>query len=307
MADDPEDRARPGMRSRDQMALLAASCLLLSVLAGMLPDGVVPSSYRTAGWLVLALLALAVMFFAFPHMWVYGLWLAGIWGACVFGLQLVLLGGERIFARWWAAAGIGLLMELAALFLLYTLVMRVRIARSVQESRAPLGLWLLSVMAFFPLCNISGASLAYWSAGGSLAALALYGISEAALGFLAVYICWAPEEAVWSAPRATAAATAATPGGAAPKKGGRKAPPAPEYCPSCGARLKTVRLSCPSCGTASEALWCPASESYVAPCPSCGSPTLSSDDRCIKCNSAYPGPSCPSCGRASPARDWSPA
>jgi len=110
----------PGMRVRDQLALLAAACLLLSVTSGLLPDSVLPSAYRTAGWLVFAALALAVMYFAFPHMWVYGLWLAGIWGATGVRPQLVLLGGERLFARYWAAAGIGLLMVLAALFSLST-------------------------------------------------------------------------------------------------------------------------------------------------------------------------------------------
>ena len=160
MADERGDVAQPGMRARDQLALLAASCLLLSVVAGMLPDGMLPSAYRTAGWAVFALLALAVMYFAFPHMWVYGLWLAGIWAASVIGLQLLLLGGERLFANQWAAAGIGLLMELAALFLIYTLLLRIRIARSVLESRSPLGLWLLAVWAFFVLCILSGAGLA---------------------------------------------------------------------------------------------------------------------------------------------------
>jgi len=298
----------PGMRVRDQLALLAAACLLLSVTASLLPDSVLPSAYRTAGWLLFAALALAVMYFAFPHMWVYGLWLSGIWGATVFGLQLVMLGGERLFARYWAAAGIGLLMVLAALFLVYTLLMRVRIARSVLESRAPLGLWLLSVLAFFLLCLLSGAGLALWTGGGSPAALGLHGASEVLLGLLAVYICWAPEDAVWSAagsarePPAEEAEAASGP--LLKRMGGRREAPVPATCPACEGRLRTVRLACPSCGAASDALWCAASESYVAPCPSCGAPTLTADDRCLKCRAPYPGPSCPSCGKTSPARDW---
>jgi predicted RNA-binding Zn-ribbon protein involved in translation (DUF1610 family) len=309
VADDQPDVSQPGMRSRDQLALLAASCLLLSVTAGMLPDSVLPSAYRTAGWLVFALLALAVMYFAFPHMWAYGLWLAGIWGASVFGMQLILLGGERLFARYWAAAGIGLLMELGALFLVYTLLMRVRIARSVLESRGPLGLWLLAVVAFFVLCNLSGAGLALWSAGGSPAALGLYALSEALLALSAVYICWAPEEAVWSsagkAPAPEAEEQMAEPAGGLLKKiGGRKEAPAPKACPACGAKLRAVRLKCPSCGAEAEVLWCAASESYVALCPACNAPTLTSEERCLKCGAPYPGPACPSCGKASPAREW---
>jgi len=308
VADDQNDDAQPGMRPRDQLALLSAACLLLSVVAGMLPDSVLPSAYRTAGWVVFALLGFAVMYFAFPHMWIYGLWLAGIWGASVVGLQLILLGGERLFARYWAAAGIGLLMELAALFLIYTLLMRIRIARSVLESRAPLGLWLLVVLAFFVLCNLSGVGLALWSAGGSTGALGLYGISEAMVALAAVYICWAPEEAVWSA-AGTASATPAEPpaaGGLLRLMGGRKEAPAPKACPACGAKLKGVRLKCPSCGEPSEVQWCAASESYVASCPACSASTLTSERRCIKCGAPFPGLACPSCGKASPAREWRP-
>ena len=308
MADDPTDDAQPGMRARDQLSILAAACLLLSVVAGMLPDGVLPSAYRTAGWMVFAGFGLAVMYFAFPHMWIYGLWLAGIWGASVFGLQLILLGGERLFARYWAAAGIGLLMELAAIFLIYTLLMRIRIARSVLESRAPLGLWLLVVIGFFFLCNLSGLGLAFWSTKGSTAALGLYAVSEAMVALSAVYICWAPEEAVWSA-TGTASATAAAPseampGGLLTRIGGRKEAPAPKACPACGAKLNGARLRCPSCGDPSEVQWCAASESYIAPCPACNSPTLTSERRCIKCGAPFSGLSCPACGRTSAVREW---
>ena len=312
VADGQADEVRPGMRPRDQMALLAASCLLLSVLAGMLPDTVLPAAYRTTGWAVFALLALAVMYFAFPHMWFYGLWLAGIWGASVFGLQLLLLGGERLFANYWAAAGIGLLMELAAIFLIYTLLMRIRIARSVLESRAPLGLWLLVVLSFFVLCVSSGAGLALWSAGGHPAALGLYGISESLLSLAAVYICWAPEESVWSgagtakAEQAPAAPLESPGGGLLKRMAARKEAAAPKVCPACGAGLKGVPLRCPSCGKASEVLWCAASESYVAPCPACNAPTLTSERQCIRCGAPSPGLSCPSCGKASPAREWRP-
>ena len=312
MADELEEGAQPGMRPRDQLALLSASCLLLSVLAGMLPDTVLPAVYRTTGWAVFALLALAVMYFAFPHMWVYGLWLAGIWGASVFGLQLLLLGGERLFANYWAAAGIGLLMELAAIFLIYALLMRVRIARSVLESRAPLGLWLLVVIAFFILCVFSGVGLALWSAGGYPAALGLYGISESLLAMAAVYICWAPEESVWSrAGTAPSEAAPATPlespgGGLLKRMAARKEAAPPKVCPACGARLKGVPLRCPSCGKATEVLWCASSESYVAPCPACNAQTLSSEPQCIKCGVPFQGLSCPSCGKASPAREWRP-
>jgi len=116
--------------------------------------------------------------------------------------------------------------------------MRVRIARSVLESRAPLGLWLLSVLAFFALCLLSGAGLAFWSAGGFPAALGLHGASEAVLGLLAVYICWAPEDAVWSA------AGSAPPG--AFRGSGRRAGPAAKVhgrsqgCPRPG-RLPVLR------------------------------------------------------------------
>jgi len=308
VADYPSDDAHPGMRPRDQLAMLAAACLLLSVTTGMLPDSILPSAYRTAGWVIFAVFGFAVMYFAFPHMWVYGLWLAGIWGGSVFGLQLIMLGGERLFARYWAAAGIGLLMELAALFLVYTLLMRIRIARAVLESRAPLGLWLLVVFAFFILCNLSGAGLAIWSAGGSVAALGLYGMSEAMVAVSAVYICWAPEEAVWSAAGTAAAPAEATTGSASGgllrMMGGRKEAPAPKVCPACGANLKGARLKCPNCDETSLIQWCAASESYVAACPACSSLTLTSARQCIKCGAPFPGLPCPACGKVSAVREW---
>jgi hypothetical protein len=299
------------MRARDQLAVLAAACLLLSLVAGMLPDSVLPAAYRTGGWIFFAVLAVGLMYFAFPHTWVYALWLGGIWGATVIGLQLLVLGGDRIFQRYWAAAGIGLLMELAALFLVYTMLMRIRVARAALESRAPLGLWFMAVVGFFVLGNISGAGLALWSAGGSAAALAVYGASEMLLALAAVYICWAPEEAVWSrrerAPVPGEAVAETVQAGLLKIVGARKEPAAPETCPSCGARLRRVDLRCPACGQPSGTLWCGASESYVAPCPSCHSHTLTIEPRCLSCGAPFPGIACPSCRKVSPARDWRPA
>ncbi|MBM4247903.1 MAG: hypothetical protein FJ149_00365 [Euryarchaeota archaeon] len=308
MARESRDDAGEAMRSRGQLAALAASCLLLSLVAGMLPDGTVPAAYRTGGWIFFAVMALGVMYFAFPHTWIYALWLGGIWGATVIGLQLILLGGERLFQRYWAAAGIGLLMELAALFLVYTLILRIRVARTVLESRAPLGLWLLAVVSFFLLAVISGAGLALWSSGGSTAALGVYGATEALLALATVYICWAPEEAVWArrerAPAPGVAVADTVQAGLLKIVGPRREPPAPEKCPSCGARLGRGRLRCPSCGQHSEHPWCAVSESFVVACPSCRSPTLSVEGKCIACGAPVSGILCPSCKKTSPAREW---
>ena len=300
-------------RGRYELALGAAAFLLLSAAAGMLPDSILPSYYRTAGWMIFALAALFLMYLAFPHMWVYGLWLAGIYAASVFGLLLVLLGGERLFARYWAAAGIGALMELAALFLVYTLLMRVRIARSVLGSRAPLGIWLVAVVMFYILSNAAGYGLAVWFSVGSPAALAAYAGLEIVLALAAVYICWAPEQAIWAA--RSIAATA--PGPVAPAAPSEKGPAAmlmkivgrreagePKSCPACGAPLRNVKLICPACGGASDIAWCGASESYVVPCPSCGAHTLSSERKCMKCGASLPAYTCPGCKRASPIREW---
>lgn len=305
--------AEAARRGRYELALGAAACLLLSAAAGMLPDSLLPSYYRTAGWIIFALAALFLMYVAFPHMWVYSLWLAGIYAASVFGLLLVLLGGERLFARYWAAAGIGALMELAALFLVYTLLMRVRIARSVLESRSPLGIWLAAVLLFFALSNAAGYGLAVWFSSGSSAALSVYAGLEVVLALAAVYICWAPEEAIWSAATATTAAAESAPPAASNDTGPaallmkivrKKDSETPRACPACGAPLKSVRLRCPSCGEETAIAWCGASESYVVPCPSCGAFTLSAERKCIKCGAPLPAYACPACRKASPIREW---
>ena len=311
MPEEPRDGYVSDVRSRDQLALGAVACLLLSVLAGLLPDSLVPAYYRTAGWIIFALLALAIFYFAFPHMWVYSLWLAGIYGASVGGLLLMILGGERLFARYWAAAGIGALMELVALFLVYTLLMRIRIARSVLESRSPLGLWLSAVLLFFLFSNVAGAGLAMWFSSGSTGALAAYAGAEVFLALATVYICYVPEEAVWAPATTPAGAVAPVapseggPGALLKKMVGKREPEMPRTCPACGAPLKAVRLRCPSCGEAADLSWCAASEAYVAPCPSCGAFTLTTEKRCPKCSAVLPGHTCPACRKVSPVREWS--
>jgi hypothetical protein len=275
------------MRSRDQLALGAAACLLMSIAAGLVPDSLASPYYRTAGWLLFALMALVLIYLAFPHMWVYSLWLAGIYGTSVFGLMLMLLGGERIFARYWAAVGIGALMELLALFLVYTLLMRIRIARSVLDSRAPLGIWFMVVILFFVFSNLSGLGLAAWFSTQSMAGLGAYAGFEVVLVLSAVYICRAPEDAIWSVAPAAPAEPSAVPEGQAAHLlkmiTPRKQTPAPKVCPACGAPLKSVGLACPSCGARTEVSWCASSESYVVPCHSCGAYTLSVEKRCIRC------------------------
>jgi len=311
VADEAREEAEAAIRVCDQLALGAIACILLSVAMGMLPDGLVPASYyRTGAWLVFGLLAFLCFYLAFPHMWPYSLWLAGIYGGSAFGLLLLAGMGGALFPHYWTAAIIGLLFEGAALALVYTVIMRVRIARAVIGSRAPLGLWLLGVVIFFLFSNLSAAGWAFWAGTGSSAGLAGYAGFEALLAFTAVYVCWAPEELVWGSLAAAvipAAAPAEDEHPALLKRLAGRMYALPKACPACGHPIKPVQLRCPSCGEKVSAGWCAANESYVLPCPSCASPALSADGRCRKCGTAMTVLTCPACKKAAPFRDWTAA
>lgn len=303
----PED-VESSARVRDQLALGALACLLLSVAMGMLPDSVVSSSmYRTGAWLVFGLLALLCFYLAYPHTWTYSLWLAGVYGGSAFGLVLLAGMGGSLFPIYWTAAIIGLLFECVALAIVYTILMRIRIARAVVGGRGTLGLWLLGVVGFYFLSNISAAGWVVWARTGSSAALAVYAAFEALMAFTAVYVCWSPEQAIWGTQAAEAAAPAPAqegePSALLKMLSGRKES-LPKACPACGATLKPVVLRCPSCGEKMSAAWCAASESYVVACPTCGSPALSADGRCRKCGASLSAMVCPHCKKAAPFKDW---
>jgi len=311
VADDTQEEREAAVRLRDQLALAAIVCIILSLAMGMLPDGLVNMSfYRTAAWLAFAVGAFVCFYLAFPHMWVYSIWLAGAYAGSGFGLLLMGGLGRSLFPQYWTALIIGFLFEAAALSLLYSVLIRVRTARNVIGSRSPLGLWFLGIVLFFLFANLSAGSWAWWALTGSTTGLAGYAGFEVVAAFTAVYICWAPEELVWGS----------QPAGAPPPPAGTEPGPeqqtifqrlagkkdaAPKSCPACGRPLKQVQLKCPYCGQNSQAGWCGAHESYVLPCPSCGSPVMTVDGRCKKCGTAFPGMACPACKRTAPAAQWS--
>jgi predicted RNA-binding Zn-ribbon protein involved in translation (DUF1610 family) len=307
VADQTREEQDAAIRVRDQLALGAIVCLLLSVATGMLPDGLVPASYyRTGAWLVFALLAFFCIYLAFPHTWPYSLWLAGANGGSAFGLVLLGGMGGPLFPQYWMAAIIGLLFEGASLTLLYTVLIRIRTARMIIGSKAPLGLWFLGIVLFFFFSNISAAGWAWWARTGSNSGLAGYTGFEVLAAFTAIYICWAPEELVWGSADAGTPAEppAESEQPALLRRLAGKKDVLPKACPACGQPLKPVQLRCPSCGEKTPVGWCAAHESYVMPCPSCGTPVLAIDGRCRKCGASIPALTCPGCKRASPLKDW---
>jgi predicted RNA-binding Zn-ribbon protein involved in translation (DUF1610 family) len=307
VADETREEQEAAVRVRDQLALGAIVCLLLSVAMGMLPDGLVPASYyRTGAWLVFALLAFFCIYLAFPHMWPYSIWLAGVWGGSAFGLVLLGGMGSALFPYYWTAAIIGVLFEGAAISIVYSVLIRVRTARMIIGSKAPLGLWFLGMALFFLFSNFSAAGWAWWARTGSSSGLAGYTGFELLTAFTAVYICWAPEELVWGSAVPAAPSEQPAEGGQPAllwRLAGRK-DGMPKACPACGHPLKPVQLRCPSCGERTPVGWCAANESYVLPCPSCGSPVLTVDGRCRKCGASIPGLTCPACKRTAPTNNW---
>ncbi|MEM2869401.1 MAG: hypothetical protein QW379_03140 [Thermoplasmata archaeon] len=290
--------------SRNQLAFGALICAFHATVMGLLPDTIVPPIFRTSSWMFFSVLTLLCLYLGLPHMWPYSLWLAGVYGSSALGVLLLAGRGDRLLSSRVVAAIIGLLLELAALTLIYNILLRVRTMRSVLGTKSPLGIWMLATILFFVFSNTAAAGWLVWSAEDGSVGFLVYTASEAMLAVLLVYICWAPEELVWSAPRPTDITVAEAAGPALIRKlvGPREV--VVRNCPSCGAPLKSMTLRCPSCGVSAGAGWCAAHESFLAPCPSCGSPTLSSELRCIKCGAPFPGLKCPSCGRASSIREW---
>lgn len=271
-------------------------------------------------WVLFGLLGVIFLKVAFPRSYLYGLWLLTIYilaGVGVLFLNGVgLTGGQGI--------GVGILLEIIAIYIVYHLIFQVKGLRDIGEGPyVPLGLWSMAVILFFIFSNGAMASLVGWANADAMTAnLGNYVAFEVMIVLLVVFIFVKAEECVLyleegprairdtagapkHRPRSTRAARARTAARARSERRGKpKKVKADRSCPICRSELKVVRRKCPECSSKEETAVCTTGHAFI-PCPSCGTANFHGDYRCKNCNAKLSESIlCTKCGTESDLQLW---
>jgi len=227
---------------------------------------------------------------AFARTWGYVVWLAFVY-VLVFVGSVMFLVLSRDGLHFYLT---GILVEGFALFIIYSLIRRVKDARDVggKSQYTPLGLWSVALLAFFILSNFSVLAWASWAEGRIH--VAAYLVFESLMVLSLFFVLYVPEN--MEEKRSAITETVA--------KGGRKRR-AKEKCPACGSSMDLEVRLCPECGTPKEFMWCPDSEEYIDRCPKCGELITLGSKRCSKCGTAlHKGVTCDRCKMHAAISDW---
>ena len=323
------------MQPRYRYAVLATLAFLGSVAVGA-----TDFRWATPVWAIAGLGAAFLCIYAFPSVWRYLIHLGLIYVFMAVGtvLPLFYLDLAPLFI------GALVLLHILAVLTAFNLIKDVNLSRRAYHVAAakdgkwapyvPMGLWLLAVVLWMVLVDLSMWGFSSWAQHG--ASKAGYLASEVMIVLLIPYILDVPERAfggkgadfrprvslsevgaetkkvmkklVTRSPKESSAA-------AVRRKGLLRRPPAavaprtmPEgakSCPACGSDLRQDVRRCPECYKANDFAWCPVSEHYIIACPACGRPTVYGEDRCRHCGHGLAVEyACPSCGRATPLGRW---
>jgi hypothetical protein len=291
--------------------------------------------WATPAWVIAALGGLFLCIYAFPSVWRYLFYMGLLYVFISVGAlgPLFYMADAPWFVGW------GFVLHVVGILVAYNLVKDVVLHRRAYHVAAlkddkeapyvPIGLWLMAIVAFVVITDISMVGFSRWAQSGD--SLALYIGSEIILVGLLMYILNVPETAFGGkgedfvprvslreitiegkkvakrivkrtklerpARRSVKAAEA----GMRPKvlTGGTL------ECPACGSNLAIDVRTCPECYRPNEFAWCPVSEHYIIPCPSCGKPTVYGEESCSHCGHdltlEY---KCPNCLNATPLQRW---
>jgi hypothetical protein len=274
-----------------------------------------------AAWLVTGLIGIIFIRVAFPRSYLYGLWLLVIY--ILAGVGVMFFNGVGLTGS--QGIGVGILLEIVALYILYHLVFQVKGLRDIGEGPyVPLGLWSMAVFLFFVFSNGAFASLVRWSMiGGKLGGYIGF---EVLLVLMVVFILVKAEQCVLyleegpkalrrtrgvKAKRRVIAVGRSKVGRRAKadsrKKARSKKAADVGSCPICGSRLRIVDRVCPECDNLEKTAVCSKNGHLFLPCPSCGKANFHGDYRCKNCNSKLKGSIlCRECGLESDLHEWAP-
>ena len=298
--------------------------------------GVEIHAISTPLWLIFGVMALYFLYAGFFDMWIYAIHLifayyltgAGILGLSIFYDDI----NWRVFSVILTGVGFG--------FVAY-FVFRIGNVRSYRvvnsmdpvaaRDRFSLGMWYLFPFLFFIIAVLSFYDLALWYDDPGHTPY-LHVIMELALILTVVYILWQPENVLFfgtgdladlaSFPEIATAGSEPLPGGMTdPAPAGAESqtvsPEGPlgalesrlrrkrttELCPGFDTPAVPVQRICPGCNSANSLLWCPQSEEFLVPCPSCRRQTYHGRKVCIHCRSRLSEEiTCSSCGKHYPVR-----
>jgi len=232
-------------------------------------------------WVILIGASLAMIFMAFPHVWMYVFWFGFVYALAFAGSLLIFVYSEGAFYYTFS----GLIVEGAAAYVMMILVNRTKRLRDSADDEyyTPLGIWMLAIVAFFVLANLSIVSWIGWAYRGWT--VVPYLAMEVLLVASLIYLMWVPEHFSWGV-SGTSIAKA-------------------ESCPACGSDLDVELRICPECGEAQSARWCPVSEEFVVRCPHCKELTTYGREACPLCGKGLlPAFKCKKCKKSSDLREW---
>ncbi len=318
---------------RYHFATYATVAFMASIAAGALDF-----RWATPAWVVTGLGGAFLCIYAFPSVWRYLVYIAFIYVAVGFGaiMPLFYLKYAPLFI------GASAVAHILGVLVAYNLVKDVNLSRRAYHEAAategkwapyvPMGLWTLSLAAFMVLVDVSMWGFSSWAQyGGSLAP---YLACEVLLVLLVMYLLEVPERAFGGkgadfVPRVSLSEVGAETRKVVKKivtrvprdateatrravKRARRPAPTPKTlatgthnCPACGSELKLDVRLCPECYKSNDFAWCPVSEHYIIPCPSCGKPTVYGEDKCRHCGFGLAADYiCPSCRKAAPLDRW---
>lgn len=300
-----------------------------------LAAGATETRWSTPAWALASLAAAFLCIYAFPSVWRYLFLLGLIYAVLALGtVPVVMYVDAAPFFIGWA-----FVLHTFAILVAFNLVKDVVMHRKAYHMAAisdgkeapyvPVGLWLLALIGFMLVTDISMIGFGMWVLDE--ASLTGYAMSELVLIALLMYLLEVPERAYGGkgtdfVPRVSLAdITSET------KKVAKrlvKRPTAPKRfrrtdriaetsmrpkvlaggtleCPACGSDLAIDVRRCPECYRENEFAWCPVSEHYIIPCPSCGKPTVYGEEACSHCGQALTvNYRCPNCLKATPLLRW---
>ena len=298
-------------------------------------SGVSDMRWATPAWVIMGLIGAFLCLYAFPSVWRYLVHLGLIYFLIAIGAIAPLFYLER--APLWI--GWAFVFHIAGLLVAYNLVKDVNLSRRAYHMAAmseektapyvPMGLWLLALLVFILLTDVSMYGFSLWARQG--ASIALYVVSEVIIIGLLLYLLNVPERAFGGKGRDFVPRVSITEMTSETKKvvkklvkrssgmkaAKRAAKVAHEKlrpkvlaggtleCPVCSSELAIDRRRCPECYRENEFAWCPVSEHYIIPCPACGKPTVYGEDACSHCGQPLTiDYKCPQCLKSTPLNRW---
>ena len=305
------------------------------VFIAALAAGASSTRWATAAWVLGTLGGGFLCIYAFPSVWRYLFYMALIYVLVALGalMPLFYLSIAPLFIGW------AFILHVLAIGVAFNLVKDVVTQRRAYHLEAlsedkyapyvPIGLWMLALIGFIVLTDISMVGYTQWALHGGT--LTLYVFCELVLIALLMFVLDVPERAfggkgedfvprvslseITTETKKVAKRLVKRPAREKPAKRTTRALRATRRpkvmvdgtleCPACGSDLAIDIRRCPECYRENEFAWCPVSEHYIIPCPRCGKHTVYGEEACSHCGAGSDlDYKCPNCLKGNPLNRW---